>query len=712
MKNKFNAEPVHVTKTFLPDTAEYLAVLDKALKKGWITNHGELERELWEKLRKYFDVPHLSLCANGTLALQLALRACDVRGGEVVTTPFTYVATSAAIAWEGALPVFADISPDTLMPGAESVEACITGKTRAILCVHVFGLPAPVDDLQALADRHGIPLIFDAAHAFGVIYKKRQLASYGDISACSFHATKIFHTVEGGAVLCRDADLAEKISLMGCFGHKDDEYMTLGINAKMSEFHAAMGLSVFPHLDEIWNARRRVAEYYDKCLPFGRMRRPAQNPDVQRQNYAYYPVILENEEQVARLGEILAGRNIFIRRYFRPSLDTLGYLRHRNDCPVSRDIASRICCLPLSHEMQLSAAQDIAESVNEALHRGTAFIRARYAERPKVTVVTTAYNHEAYIEECIRSVAAQECDFAIEHLIGDDASSDRTREIIQDYAATYSHIRPLLQTERTYGLGNVRALFSCVSAPYVSLCEGDDYFTDPRKLQKQADALDARPDVWLCAHPVEVLFQSSGKKQIFPDLGASHFRFMRGRSIFSLRDLLRINFIQTNSVLYRWRFGDGLPPWFNGQGMPQDWYWHILHAEKGKILYLHEIMSVYRRHEQSVWAGAQWNPLEHIVRWAYPMLRLLQTLNRHFDGKYWNILSPQMVHIFRCLNDYDGGLDTRMDYLRQSFPEGAAAYDAFCARSGGRKMLDGVAGKMRRLGQKISAHMRPAQWAV
>ena len=205
MQNEFRSAPVHVTKTFLPDTAEYISVLADALKKSWITNHGDLERALTEKLKAYFNVPCLSLCANGTLALQLALRACDVRGGEVITTPFTYVATSTAIAWEGALPVFADISPDTLMPTAESVAACITEKTRAILCVHVFGFPAPVEELQQLADSHGIPLVFDAAHAFGVIYKNRPLPSYGTVSVCSFHATKNFHTVEGGAVLCHDA---------------------------------------------------------------------------------------------------------------------------------------------------------------------------------------------------------------------------------------------------------------------------------------------------------------------------------------------------------------------------------------------------------------------------------------------------------------------------------------------------------------------------
>ncbi|WP_298067023.1 DegT/DnrJ/EryC1/StrS family aminotransferase [uncultured Mailhella sp.] len=685
MAYTFYRDPVLVTKTWLPDFSEYSGILEHALKKGWVTNHGDLERSLTERLKAYFDVPGLSLCANGTLALQLALRACDVRGGEVVTTPFTYVATSSAIVWEGATPVFADISPETLMPTVESVEACLTDKTRAILCVHVFGYPAPVEGLQELAARRGIPLIFDAAHAFGVIYKNRPLPSYGDISACSFHATKVFHTVEGGAVLCHSEKLAEKISLLGSFGHVGEVYKSLGINAKMSEFHAAMGLAMLPHVEELCRARQRVAGYYDACLPFGRMTHPRLNPDVEQHNYGYYPVLMENEDQVLRLREKLAEKNIFIRRYFHPSLDTLEYLPHRNECPVSRSIAGRICCLPLSYDQPLSVAQDIAESVNDVLLAGTPFIRVRPAEPPKVSVLTITYNHENYIEDCIKSVAAQECDFPFEHVIGDDASSDRTREIILDYAAAYKHIRPLLQKERTYGLGNVRAVFSGVTAPYVSLCEGDDYFIDPHKLQKQADALDAHPEVAVCAHPVEVFFQNTGKKEVWPNRAKGGFRFMQGRNVFTLPELLKRNFIQTNSVMYRWRFPEKLPAWFNGHIMPQDWYWHILHAETGKILYLEDVMSGYRRHDGGVWATAYSNPEYHRIKWAYPTLRWMQVLNRHFDGRYWSIFKPQMLDIFSCLERNAAKENIRMEYFRDSFPEAAAAYDAEQAKTRARK---------------------------
>ena len=360
MQNEFRSAPVHVTKTFLPDTAEYISVLADALKKSWITNHGDLERALTEKLKAYFNVPCLSLCANGTLALQLALRACDVRGGEVITTPFTYVATSTAIAWEGALPVFADISPDTLMPTAESVAACITEKTRAILCVHVFGFPAPVEELQQLADSHGIPLVFDAAHAFGVIYKNRPLPSYGTVSVCSFHATKNFHTVEGGAVLCHDAELAEKLWLLGNFGHVDDEYKSVGINAKMSEFHAAMGICNLNHIEEEIAKRKVIGQRYYERLYHVAGIKLADIPSDLQWNYSYFPVFFDGyKENRDEIKGKLENHRIFARKYFYPIVNqaacyrkTFGTLK----LPVAEHASECVLALPLYADMSIEDA--------------------------------------------------------------------------------------------------------------------------------------------------------------------------------------------------------------------------------------------------------------------------------------------------------------------------------------------------------------------
>jgi len=667
-------EHYYVTKTLLPDRKEYLRLLEPAWAKAWLTNNGELENRLRDELGNYLAAPNLVLCANGTLALQLALRAVGVAGGEVVTTPFTYVATSAAIAWEGARPVFADIDPETLVPSAESMAARITGRTKAILAVHVFGSPARVEELETLAAERGLPLILDAAHCFGVIYKNKPLASYGDLSTLSFHATKVFHTAEGGAVVCRDESLAEKILLLSKFGHIGDNFKSIGINAKLSELHAAMGLAMLPLVEASIEARRKICGCYDRLLPLGWVRNLALSPEVQQHNYAYYPLIMENEEQLLQLMSSLEKKKIHPRRYFWPSLDTLPFLNSTQACPVARDIASRILCLPLYSGMPLSVVQEISESVKDALWAGRAFFIGRSDPPPKVAVLTTTYNHESYIEDCLKSVAAQASDFTFEHIVGDDASSDRTGEIIKDYASKYKHIRPIIQPERTYGRGNVEALFRAAASPYVSLCEGDDFFLDPMKLQKQVRALDEQPEAAVCAHPVEVLVQETGEKYLFPK--AEDFPFLKGRSVLGLEDILKANFIQTNSVMYRWRFAQGLPHWFNHYIMPQDWYWHILHAETGKIIFLPEAMSCYRRHSGGLWAGSYSDPEAHIGQWAYALLRFQQVLRAHFSkARIGRILNFNSFHLWFRLARFHARHDpAALDFYKELFPEEARAY--------------------------------------
>jgi glycosyltransferase involved in cell wall biosynthesis len=291
-------------------------------------------------------------------------------------------------------------------------------------------------------------------------------------------------------------------------------------------------------------------------------------------------------------------------------------------------------------------------------------------------VVTATYNHENYLEECINSVAAQECDYPIEHIIGDDASSDRTVEIIGDYASKYRHIRAVLQKERTYGRGNTQAVLSAVNSPYVALCDGDDYFLDTRKLQKQSMELDKRPEVALCAHPVEVLNQESQQKKIFPDIRfLSPYLFMKGRTIFAMKDILKRNFIQTNSVMYRWRFVDGIPGWFNYYVAPLDWYLHILHAETGKILYQYETMSVYRLHSKGIWATAQIDPIAHVAKWANSMLRFCQVLNRHYNDQYHSILYKVASTYYSYMYRYYIDKDPKMIcYYENMYPEFALAY--------------------------------------
>jgi dTDP-4-amino-4,6-dideoxygalactose transaminase len=339
---------IHVTKTYLPDVELYTALIQHIWRSGQITNGGTLCRDLQQQLIKYLEVPHLELLSNGTLALQLAIKALNLRG-EIITTPYSYVATTNAILWEGCDPVFVDICPKTFCIDPEKIEKSITARTSAILATHVYGYPCEVDRIQEIAEKYRLRVIYDAAHAFGVRYKERSLLACGDCSTLSFHATKLFHTGEGGAVVSADAKTSERIALMSKFGHLgEDNYLDIGINAKMSELHAAMGLCVLPTVRKLIEDRRGSSSYYDECLHGTSLTRPTQVRNLEY-NYAYYPVVFSDHQAMMEARKALLGHSIVPRRYFHPSLNTLAFLppHLRVSCPVSESIASRVLCLPL-----------------------------------------------------------------------------------------------------------------------------------------------------------------------------------------------------------------------------------------------------------------------------------------------------------------------------------------------------------------------------
>ncbi|REJ75471.1 MAG: DegT/DnrJ/EryC1/StrS family aminotransferase [Acidobacteria bacterium] len=354
---------INVTKTFLPPKEEYEDLLDRIWKSSWLTNRGELVKRLERDLKEYLAVEDLLCVNNGTIALQLPIRAMDL-SGEIVTTPFSYVATTSSIVWEHCTPVFADIEADNLTIDPSAVEAAVTDRTSAILATHVFGNPCDVDALQDIAKSRGLKLIYDAAHCFGVTYRGESLLRWGDASTLSFHATKLFHTGEGGAVVCNDPELSEKVYFAHNFGHDGPEkFRGLGINAKMSELQAAMGLAILPHMDRILDDRRRVTESYDELLNFEAFAKPSIRDDT-GWNYAYYPVIFERpadlEQCIGRLNE----QDIFPRRYFYPSLDSLPYVSTTVDLAVSRRIAENILCLPLFTDLGEDAQETICNTLN------------------------------------------------------------------------------------------------------------------------------------------------------------------------------------------------------------------------------------------------------------------------------------------------------------------------------------------------------------
>lgn len=357
---------INVTKTYLPPLEEYITYLQRIWEGGQITNNGPLLKELEQQLKEYLGVKHLFLTANGTLGLQIALKALGITG-KVVTTPFSYVATTGALLWEHCTPVFADINPNDFCLDPDQIEASIDAETQAILAVHVYGYACDVAALEQIARRHDLKIIYDAAHAFGSRLADRSLASYGDISVLSFHATKLFHTVEGGAIITDDDQLAAQIRLCRAFGHIGDDYFGLGINAKNSEFHAAMGLCLLPRVDELIAMRRSLSARYDELLGELPLQRPQAMLAGLQYNHAYYPVIFPSEESLLTAKADLEERGIVPRRYFHPALNCLPY-RPDKSCPIAESIAARVLCLPLSHEVDGNIQSVIASVLRECLN--------------------------------------------------------------------------------------------------------------------------------------------------------------------------------------------------------------------------------------------------------------------------------------------------------------------------------------------------------
>ena len=346
-----------VTKAFLPPFEEYTRILKRAWDNVWITNNGELLQELELKLAAYIGVKHVLYCGNGTIVLQLALKALEITG-EVITTPFSYVATTNALLWEKCTPIFVDINEHDFCIDADKIEAAITPGTQAILATHVYGNPCNVEKIAAIARQYNLKVIYDAAHSFGSSYNGRQVLSYGDVATCSFHATKIFHTVEGGCLATNDSVLADKLKVIRSFGHIGDEYLAVGINGKNSEFHAAMGLANLPHLPEIIESRKAIIELYEKLLTGLPLQRPKALPGT-NYNYAYFPIVFPSEAILLKVIAVLQANGIAPRRYFYPSLNTLPYLENKTVCSVSEDIAKRVLCLPLYDSLSLENAARI-----------------------------------------------------------------------------------------------------------------------------------------------------------------------------------------------------------------------------------------------------------------------------------------------------------------------------------------------------------------
>ncbi len=359
---------IPVTKSFLPPIEKYFEYIKSIWRSGYLTNNGPLLMELEESLKKFCGAKYFVFLNNGTAALQIAIKGMELKG-EIVTTPFSYIATTSSIVWENCRPVFADIDLATLNINPSKIEKLITPKTSAILATHVYGIPCNVEAIENIAKKYKLKVIYDAAHAFGVKYKDIPLVNYGDTSTLSFHATKLFHTVEGGALITNDENIAHRFSYLRNFGHKGQEdFWGLGINAKNSEFHSAMGLCVLPYVEDIIKKRKYLSALYDEFLLNNKttIRRPVL-PANTEYNYSYYPVIFESEKTLLSVRDSLNADFIYPRRYFYPSLSKVNYVQ-KQSVPTSEDISKRVLCLPLYYELEAEQVNRICEIVLHVLH--------------------------------------------------------------------------------------------------------------------------------------------------------------------------------------------------------------------------------------------------------------------------------------------------------------------------------------------------------
>jgi dTDP-4-amino-4,6-dideoxygalactose transaminase len=356
---------IYVTKTFLPPLEDYMAQVERAYKNVWLTNRGELVQELEKKVTDFLSLSQSKMICmnNGTIPLQIALKAL-AKGGHVITTPFSYVATTASIIWENCTPVFVDIHPEYLTIDETLIEAAITERTTCILATHVFGNPCNIEEIERIAKKYGLHVIYDAAHCFGVKYKGKSIFEYGDVSTCSFHATKLFHTAEGGAVFCKDEQLFHKLFYSHNFGHNGPlDFHGLGINGKISELQAAMGLAVLPLINEVLAARKMVVDFYLKNINTSEYRILKIREGVVW-NYSYFPIILKSEEHLSIMLKKLEDGNIIPRRYFYPSLNTINYV-DREIMPEAESISKRILCLPLYVGLEEVELRNICNILND-----------------------------------------------------------------------------------------------------------------------------------------------------------------------------------------------------------------------------------------------------------------------------------------------------------------------------------------------------------
>lgn len=366
---------ITVTSPLLPPLEEYIPYLQKIWDSKWLTNNGDFHQQLEKELCDYLKVPYLSLFTNGTIPLICALQALRI-SGEVITTPFSFVATTHSLWWNGIKPVFVDVEPERFTLDPNKIEAAITPKTTAIMPVHVYGNPCYTKQIQSIADKYGLKVIYDAAHTFGVEENGNSIFNEGDISTLSFHATKVFNTVEGGAIVCHTPEMKEKIDYLKNFGFKNETTVIApGINGKMDEIRASFGILSLKYVDRAIELRKRVADIYRQELKDVEGITFIEDIPGVKHNYAYFPIFVDGSAYGKSRDELyfnMKEANIFARRYFYPLITDFSTYSaldsaSRENLPIANEMAAKVICLPMHHEL---SDDDIMRIVKQIIKNG------------------------------------------------------------------------------------------------------------------------------------------------------------------------------------------------------------------------------------------------------------------------------------------------------------------------------------------------------
>lgn len=359
---------IYVTQPSLAPLNQFNSYLQQVWQSGIVTHNGPLVQQLEKQIDRLTQLNNTVVVTNGTIALQLAIRALGIESGEIITTPFSWIATASAIRWERCEPVFVDIDPETFNINPNKIEQAITNRTKAIMPVHVFSNPADIDAIQKIATKHNLPVIYDAAHAFGVRYKGADIMKYGDISCTSFHATKIYNSGEGGACFANSEQLTETLKQLRFFGHNNQKDIDMdGLNGKMTEIHAALGLANLPYLTEVIEKRKQIYSSYRKHLNELENDICFQQFNQQAYNYSYMPLVFKTEAQLLKVLEALQQQNIFPRRYFYPALNTIKQVKAYSPMPKAENLAKRIACMPSYNELDFETIEHICSIIRQNL---------------------------------------------------------------------------------------------------------------------------------------------------------------------------------------------------------------------------------------------------------------------------------------------------------------------------------------------------------